>query len=139
MMDARVNGIVDFSGVEVVFCADNKIRLDHFPANEWVEEATFCAPEDIFSQLENVDSMIKRDDEDSYLSEINKMIGRIKDKENDVFLYHFNDNQHMWEVKFVTHKFTKSGQFWLIFWLDRFGNICYATIASAIRNGVAPW
>jgi hypothetical protein len=49
MMDARINGIVDFSGVELVFCADNKIRLDHFPANEWVEEGTFCAPEDIFS------------------------------------------------------------------------------------------
>jgi hypothetical protein len=137
MMDARVDGIVDFSGVEVVFCADNKIRLDHFSANDWVEEATFCVPEDIFSQLENVDSMI--DDEDSYLSEINKMVGRVKDKENDVFLYHFNDNQQMWEVKAVSHKITKHGQFWLVFWIDRFGNICYATIASVIRNGVAPW
>ena len=44
-----VEAVVDFSGVESVFCSDTDIKEEYFPDEEWLTAGLFCAPADFLS------------------------------------------------------------------------------------------
>ncbi len=44
MLEDRVEGRLDFSGVEFVVCSDGNIRQEHFPEVGWAVVDTYCPP-----------------------------------------------------------------------------------------------
>jgi hypothetical protein len=138
MVKDRVEAVVNFSGVESAFCSDMDIKEKYFPDEEWLTAGLFCAPADIFVDLETVGSMISRDDEQAtiYFETRDVYKEMIEGKSPDTLLYYYNERNCEW----VRHtiRVLPGGKFWLVF--DLFCRvICYATIAGAIRIGVAPW
>ncbi len=77
-----------------------------------------------FVDLETVDSMISRDDaETTIFLEMTDFYKEMIDSERpDTLLYHYNEIENYWMVFEIFCR-----------------QICYATVAGAIRNGVAPW
>ncbi len=136
-MKDRVEAVVDFSGVESVFCSDMDIKEKYFSDKEWLTAGLFCAPVDICVDLEAVDTMISRDDEQTaiYFETLDAYKAMIDSKSPDILLYCYNDRNCEW-VRVKVHQ--REDPFWLIFDI-LCDHICYATIAGAIRNGVAPW
>ncbi len=47
--------------VVLLVCADENIRAEYFSEVGWAEVETFCAPSDIYGQLEKLVSMMRRD------------------------------------------------------------------------------
>jgi hypothetical protein len=143
MVKDRVEGLVDFSGVENVFCSDMDIQEKYFSDKEWLKAGLFCAPADIYVDLKTVDSLISRDDEETeiFLETRDAYKAMIDSKKQDTILYYYNERLCVWERKIISRlpdEVAIDGYLWLIF--DYFYvHICYATIAGAIRNGVAPW
>jgi hypothetical protein len=142
MVDVRVEATADFSGVELVLISNMKIRLEHFPADLWTEQGTYCAPRDIVRQMEKLDNMIERDAEQTAIHgrEKNNFFERQEAQNNkSKLLYEFNERLSVWEEKSVRpDKQTKiRGILWLLCLLGS-EDTCYAPIVCAICNGIAP-
>jgi hypothetical protein len=90
MVGVRVEAIIlDLSGAEHVLVADKEIRQKHFPPDKWIEVGTFCAPADIFTQLQKVDRMIDHDAEHtiSHKTEVNYFSARLEAQDHVVIFF----------------------------------------------------
>jgi hypothetical protein len=145
MLEDRVEGRLDFSGVEYVVCSDDNIRQEHFPEVGWAVVDTYCVPADIHVRFERLDCMVIRDLEqlERDKDEFRKRFETEEDK--PILMYQFK--QGRWVVKSVWLKNRKPKKrkideevtkyLWLVCIL-LVEESCYAPIVAAIRNGVAP-
>ncbi len=90
MLEDRVEGRVDFTDVEYVVYADEKMRAEYFAEEGWAEVETFRAPSDIHEQLEKLDCMLRQDLEQLKIDKV-EFEKRMRKGEEDrpILLYQF--------------------------------------------------
>jgi hypothetical protein len=140
MVGDRVAAVVDYSEIDSVICADQKMKERYFPGDRWELVKTGCAPKDICLQLEKADRMIIRDEQQKVIHTVEKekLVARLA---NETFLYLYDVELGVWVAKKIyLHKvlYAKCGYIWLLCDLTGWWIICYAVIAGAFANGVAP-